>query len=339
MLSCGLNDTEHDVDTQARQIARYIGETLAVEVAPTPWRGRDRLPPFVKELYRFAQIRLLGKDCLLMFDVDQGERSPATVRKHMDLIQKKCDAAIIYVRPQVTAYNRKRLIEQKVPFIVPGNQLYLPMLGLDLREHFKRLRSERPTLSPATQALVLHTLLHGAGDVLIPAELAGRLGYSAMTMTRAFDELEAVQLGEIFMRGRERCLRFGKDRRDLWKKAEPFLRSPVTKRLFIQRATLRSPAILAGLAALARYSMLAPPAHAVHALSRADWKLVRQRHKVVEIREPDVDTQEIEVWSYRPALLADGHRVDPLSLYLSLRGSHDERVEGALEEMMRTLPW
>ncbi len=29
-------------------------------------------------------------------------------------------------------------IAQKVPFIVPGNQLYLPDLGLDLREYFRQ---------------------------------------------------------------------------------------------------------------------------------------------------------------------------------------------------------
>jgi len=330
---------ERHVDIQARQTARYIREALAVDAAPVPWRGRDRLPTLLKERYRFAELRLLGTDCLLMIDFDEAAASPATVRKHMDLVQQKSDAVLIYVRPQVTAYNRKRLIEQKVPFIVPGNQMYLPMLGLDLREHFKRVRAKPPTLGPATQVLVLHTLLREANDLLTPTDLARRLGYSAMTMTRAFDELEAVQLGEIAMRGRERCLRFVKDRRELWKKAEPLLRSPVTKRLFIRRIPLGPPAPLAGLAALAHYSSLAPPAHLAYALGREDWKAVRARHKIVQVPEPDADAQEIEVWSYRPALLADGDRADPLSLYLSLRDSRDERIESALEEMLRMLPW
>jgi hypothetical protein len=327
------------LNNQARQLARYIRETLGVEVVVTPWPGGERLPPFLREQYRFSEIQLLGAPCLLMIDSQDAARSPAAVRKHVDLIQTKRDATVVYVRPQVTAYNRKRLIEQKVSFIVPGNQMYLPTLGIDLREHFKRLRAERPTLSPATQALVIHTLLRGASDVLIPGELAKRLGYSAMTMTRAFNELEAAKLGEVAMQGRERCLRFGQDRRDLWKKSEPLLRSPVTKRLFIQHVKLNSPPVRAGLSALAQYSMLAPPAHAVYALSREDWKSQRRRIKVVEVPEPDAEAQEIEVWSYRPELLADNDRVDPLSLYLSLKGSRDERVEAALEEMMRALAW
>ena len=327
------------MDTQARQIAHYIEETLAIAVTPHPWPGRNRLLPLLQELYRFVEIRLLGTTCLLMVDSEKGERSPATVRKHMDLIQQKCDAVLIYVRQQVTAYNRKRLIEQKVPFIVPGNQMYLPMLGLDLREHFNRLRTQQPRLGPAAQALVLHTLLHGARDLLTPAEVAERLGYSAMTMTRAFDELEAVQFGEISTRGRERCLQLGTDRQELWKKVEPLLRSPVTKRLFIRRIPLGPSALLAGLTALARHSMLAPPTHPQHAVGRVDWKTVRAHHKIIEMPEADADAQEVEVWSYRPALLARGPEVDPLSLYLSLRDSRDERVEAALEEMMKAFRW
>ena len=42
-----------------------------------------------------------------------------------------------------------QLVEQRVPFIVPGNQMYLPPLGLDFREHFRRLQAERPTPTPA----------------------------------------------------------------------------------------------------------------------------------------------------------------------------------------------
>lgn len=48
---------------------------------------------------------------------------------------------------------RKRLIEQKVPLLVPGNQLYLPDLGIDLREYFRKPPTAPDTArSPATQA-------------------------------------------------------------------------------------------------------------------------------------------------------------------------------------------
>jgi len=327
------------VQAVLQNLERYLHDALGAGATITPWRGGERLPHFLKERYRFARVDLLGMHGLLVIDSSHVEQPPATVRKHMDLLRTKQDGEVIYVRDQVTAYNRKRLIEHKVPFIVPGNQMYLPMLAIDLREHFRRLRSEAPTFSPATQAVVLHALLRGAGDLLIPLEMAKQLRYSAMTMTRAFDELEAANLGEVTVRGRERCLRFPGRRQEIWTKAQPFLRSPVAKRLFIRRTELGKNGFRAGLAALAHYSMLAPPEHKTYALSREDWKLLRQRHKAIEVPVLDTDAHEIEVWRYAPALFAKGDVVDPLSLYLSMQGDHDERTEAALEEMMRQLEW
>lgn len=324
---------------ELHELQRYIHDALDVSVKPTPWNGADRLPHFLKEHYRFAQADLLGLHVLFVIDINPEEQSPATVRKHLDLLQPKQHAHLIYVRAQVTAYNRKRLIEQKVPFIVPGNQMYLPMLAIDFREHFRRLREEIPTFSPSTQVVVLYALLRDAGQVLIPTEMAPRLGYSAMTMTRAFDELETASLAGVTVRGRERCLRFNGGRKEIWEKAQPFLRSPVNKRLVIRRPEGMGDGIHAGLTALAHYSMLAPPAHATYALSREDWQALRKRRKIIEVPAQDPDAREIEVWWYPPALFAEQDMVDPLSLYLSLKNDHDERTETALEEMMEKFKW
>ncbi len=326
---------------ELHELERYLHDALGVSVNATPWTGADRLPHFLKERYRFAQAELLGLHVLLVIDTNPKEQSPATVRKHIDMLRTKqhADLIFIYVRAQVTAYNRKRLLEQKVPFIIPGNQMYLPMLGIDLREHFRRLREEIPTFSPSTQVVVLNTLLRDAGQVLIPTEMAPRLGYSAMTMTRAFDELETASLAEVTVRGRERCLRFKGGRKEIWEKAQPFLRSPVNKRLIIRHTESTRSGIHAGLTALAHYSMLAPPDHTTYALSRDDWQALRKRHKIIEVPAQDPDASEIEVWWYPPALFADNGMVDPLSLYLSLKADHDERTETALEEMMEKFKW
>lgn len=324
---------------ELQEFERYVHDALGIAVKTKTWSGADRLPHFLKERYRFAQAELLGLHTLLVIDTNPEEQSPATVRKHLDTLQTKQNADLIYVREQVTAYNRKRLIEQKVPFIVPGNQMYLPMLGIDLREHFRRVREESPIFSPSTQVVVLHALLRDAGQVLVPTEMAPRLGYSTMTMTRAFDELETANLAEVTIRGRERCLRFSGSRKEIWEKAQPYLRSPVNKRLFIRRTEGAKSAIGSGLTALAHYSMLAAPPYTTYALSREDWKALRQRHKIIQVPAQDPDASEIEVWWYPPALFAEHGIVDPLSLYLSLKDDHDERTEAALEEMMEKFRW
>jgi hypothetical protein len=52
----------------------------------------------------------------------------------------------------------------------------------------------------------------------------------------------------------------------------------------------------------------------------------------------------LEVWKYNPETLAGELQnktavVDPLSLYLSLKDSHDERIEMALEQVMEQFIW
>ena len=324
----------------ADNIKSYLDETLGVSVEPEKWEGASRLPHFLRDGYAFFIVALLETPCLLMVPRDEGETTPATIRKHMAQVQDKWPDAVVYVPSSVSAYSRRRLIEQKVPFVVPGNQMYLPPLGIDLREHFRKVRSAPITFSPSTQAVVLHELLYGKGESYTPSGMASRLGYTVMTLTRAFDELEAASLGEVVKEGRELVLRFGDTGKALWEKAQQFLRSPVKRRSYIRPPRTKVPHWVAGLTALARYSMLAPPARPVYALTYEDWKSLKQHDDLAEMAIPiDPDVWEIEVWSYSPRLFAEDEKVDRLSLYLSLRDSQDERVESALEEMLEAVAW
>lgn len=84
MLSCSGTDAEPEVQTELHQLERYLHDALGVTVTTTPWRGGERLPPFLKERYRFAQMDLLGMHGLLVVDANLAEQSPAAVRKHID---------------------------------------------------------------------------------------------------------------------------------------------------------------------------------------------------------------------------------------------------------------
>src|SRR5436190_285935 len=68
---------------------------------------------------------------------------------------------VVFAAASVTAHNRSRLIGQRIGFIVPGNQLYIPELAMDLREHFRASKSRHADgLSPAAQAVLFHHILH-----------------------------------------------------------------------------------------------------------------------------------------------------------------------------------
>lgn len=318
---------------------RYVEETLGITVSPVRWRGRGRVPFFLQDRYAFYEVRILETACVLMVDSGKEEQSPATIHKHMAQVQACTDGGLIYVRDRMTAYNRKRLIAQKVPFVIPGKQMYLPMLGIDLREHFRKLHSEISKFSPAAQTVLLYWLLTETREAVTPSVMAERLSYTAMTMSRAFDELEAADLGEFTTRGRKRCVIFTDQKRELWSKAQLLLRSPVKKRSYVRLLGELPAGARAGLTALAHYTMLDEPAKPVLAVTTREWMTFRQRDNVALVPSHEPEACEIEIWSYDPHLFAKNGLVDRLSLYLSLKDNQDERVEGALRQMMEGLRW
>ena len=323
-----------------RDFERHLKENLDITATTKKWEGVDSLPFFLRDSYTFYEVSLLNTPCLLMVARDNNEQTPATIRKQMLQVQAKWDGEVVYLCSSVSAYNRKRLIEQKVPFVVPGNQMYLPMLGIDLREHFRQIRSAAPgKMSPSTQAVVLHALLYGPKNYT-PSRLANQLGYTVMTLTRVFDELVSLGLGEVVTEGRERVLRFSDGKKDLWQRSREFMRSPVKRRTIIRTPEQKWCGIPAGLTALAHFTLLAPPSTPVYAVSLDDWKSMKLTNAIVELPAAETQSHEVEIWNYSPLLFKEEDDVvDRFSLYLSLQDNVDERVQSALEKMMEEVLW
>jgi DNA-binding MarR family transcriptional regulator len=315
-----------------RALESYLQEVLGLKVKAYPWKGQNKLPFFLVDSYNFYEISLLKRSCLLMVAKEGTEVTPALVRKLWEEVLKKWDGLCIFVQSAISTYNRKRLIEHRIPFVIPGTQIFLPDLGIELREHFRTLRAPKKFFSPATQALVIFALHQTTYESLIPSEMTKELGYTQMTLSRAFDELEDAGIGTINRKGRERLWIFNGSKRELWEQTKPMLRSPVKLRVWIKD---KKPKIFAGLSALAHFTMLNPPSLPVYATSWEEWKKSGRQ----ELPSPEGATFELEVWYYDPFLFANKNMVDLFSLYLSLEANMDERIESALEELMRKIKW
>ncbi len=66
---------------------------------------------------------------------------------------------------------------------------------------------------------------------------------------------------------------------------------------------------------------------------------MRLQESMFELTTDEPGSIELEIWKYPPELFANNDMVDPLSLFLSLKSSKDERVEMALEELQERFPW
>lgn len=314
-----------------KNLERYLLDVLDVQPKYTSWQSKNCLPLFILNSYDFYECNLLKNSCLLMIPKEGIVVTPANVKKHMDQVQSKWAGLCIYVNSAISSYNRHRLIRNRVPFIIPHNQMFLPELGIDLREYFFQTKSKRQEFSPATQAVIIYSLCHFAkGMKFASAQLAEVLGYSRMTLSRAFDELEANSIGEFHKEGRVRWWLFEGSKSDLWNQTTPFLRNPVKQLIWIKG---EKPKIKAGLTALSEYSSLNPPKVPVFAVGIEQWKQW-EKNGVQVLPISEEAWAELEIWHYNPSLFAFRNVVDPFSLYLSLQESKDERVESALQEMM-----
>ena len=323
-------------------VQRYLHDTLGITPQVRRWTSEHKLPYFLRDAFELLVLELMDRPVLLAVDKSAGNLALAGLRSQFDKLRTLAGRQVIYVTGTLASYERRRLIEQKVPFIVPGNQLYLPDLGIDLREYFRQ-RPQVPgtALSPATQAMLITALLRKPWQPdWQPAEIVAKLGYTPMTLSRTVKELTATGIATLRNKGRTRWLRMERTAAETWEHAKPLLRSPVKRRVWANPIPQLIPphVRLAGLSALARYSMLAEPEWPIYALSPIQWKTATQAGMEI-LPEQQPSACEWQLWHYNPALAPDAATVDPLSLTLSLEGETDDRVQLALGELREHYPW
>ncbi len=326
----------------AENLEDYLVNSLGITASIDEWVGSGSLPQILKGNYTILHSKISGIDCLFLVPGNDFDPTPGALEKHIDLLKRSWNGQVVFVPSAISSYKRKRLIQRSIPFIVPTKQMYLPALGLALHELFPGKSRCAEMLSPSAQLLVIAAVLGMKVNDFPLSDLAKKLGYQAMTMTRVSRELDCAGLARLETRGRDRRMTWlAGDAKSLWESALNRLSSPVGRRIWVSEAGIQGNLLLSGLSALSAYSMLASPGNTAVAVHRTELSRFLQEHslQVIDQSETDSDSVEIEVWKYSPAVLATEGKVDRLSLFLSLRESADERVQEALSEMMRDLKW
>lgn len=321
-----------------KNLEAYLHETLHTPVRFERWRGEAALPAYLTGQYDFFDGTVGSVHILFLRSVE--EPVPSAAKKHERTLQQNWIGPVAFVFERITPRTRQRMVSEGLSFVVPGNQVYLPALGVNLRERYQTRMQTTDRLRPSAQVLFLHALTGRSPASGTPSGLARRLGYTAMAMGQALNQLEDAKLVNVHKEGRERLFELAGEPADLWQRAQPLLASPISRRRYLVGvAPSERIGLAAGLSALTTYSALAEPTVPVVALDRVTTKSLLDARGVQELPTADEADLEVEVWSYKPGTLSEEPAVDRLSLYLSLRDDTDERVHSALDEMMRGVTW
>ncbi|HZS18072.1 MAG TPA: hypothetical protein VFA51_09095 [Candidatus Udaeobacter sp.] len=324
------------------QLLDYIEKITGLRPHPSGAPNRMlTLPLFIRDRYHLIQTRILGTDLALAIesrDWDQG--SAGEYAAHAASLTQQLGEPVALVLARAPSHLRNRLVQSGVPFIVPGNQFFVPFLAADLREWIPRLKSApKNRLSAVAQLLIIFHLRRESLEGVSLQKIAKRLGYSPMMISAAKDELESADLVKPVRQQRSLTLRFPARGKDLWSIAEPKLDSPVRKTYWVQWEKPDYPALLAGLSALSRKSMLEDDQVRTYALDQSNVRRWLEKGTFRGAPGPHEATTRIEAWMYNPLLLGDKMAVDDLSLFLSLRDSPDDRVQQQLKNLIDAIPW
>ena len=322
------------------QLQTYLRDVLGTAVADVkPCVDAYRLPYFLQDEFNFLTVHIAGTGVVLAIPKPQANPSLKNIRAQLARAEAELGHPVAYCPPALASYERRNLIEQKQAFIVAGNQMYLPDIGIDLREYFSKARTKKiDVFSPSTQAMLIWRLLnHPVQQQWYASDVGTTLGYSLMTANRAIRELESAELVESEMNGHVRVVKFLHTNEQIWQKAQPYLKTPVKRSVWIKPPKKSSVYRLAGLSALAQKSNLASPSETCYAMSGIAW--TKLQNKIDHLPQAVPGLSELQLWSYQPDMVGKSTMVDPLSLWISLKEDVDPRIQMALDEMMREIVW
>lgn len=317
-------------------LKKYLKEALGIEIDLSPLKldKLKTLPIFIVNEYDFQLIKLYRKDILLV--IVKNSFTSDRLRKHLDIINAAFNVITVAVIYQLEAYNRLRLIEKKIPFIIPGKQMYLPDLLIDLKEFGSSPKEQPVSMQPATQLLVLFHLQVESLEGINLKSIAEKLNYDAMTITRAVYYLHNT--GLCTLQGtKEKFLHFESNKGELWKKTEPLMNNPVKKSIYYSGHPFGSDFYKTNINALAHYTDLNDDVIEYFAVKPGYTQWIGGANLIKT--SPLEGNICIEEWKYNPYLLAKDGYVDPLSLYLCFRNNPDERITMALDQIIEKTAW
>jgi len=334
------------------EIEKYLKEALDFDsvISTLPADRQNSLPLYLKGSYQLSEIQLLGYSMLLAKPNDWQFWKLDQLENNLNTLGRTFQKKIILMLPEITTINRKRLINRRINFIVPGKQLFLPELLIDLQERFFKPKSHSKTrhLLPSAQFLLLYHIIHRHDVWQLEKhslkDIANKTGYSAVAIRSAVDDLIYHEL--ILLTGtKEKYIQFSDDRHDLWRKAdgENLLTTPVLKTVYIDKKPEKPFMLLSNASAMPEYTDLNPSKKPFYALDKDTFYNIEKENGWHSLNSVD-GTFCLEIWKYNPLKLAgemlnDSPVVDPLSLYLSLKNTRDERLEMGLEQILEKFIW
>lgn len=266
----------------------------------------------------------------------KGEVGLVMLRKDRTRVEKETKRNCALFLDHTSFYIKEKLMDEGIPFVIRGKQIYLPFLGYFLADTHERDIQPVHCISFLTQKMLLTAIYERWNEIKISAA-AEKLGVSKMSASRCFDELEYLNINVLNMKGKSRVIAVPGNLKQLWNEIHVILRSPVIRKYVLSEDIKLEKK--AGISALCEYTLLSDNQYPTYAVTKKELKEsgVKDRRQV-RITE-DIGCVVLELGYF---IHFDGKNVeDPFSTALSFTDAEkeDERIRIAIKQMLEEHVW
>lgn len=271
----------------------------------------------------------------LLFAEPKGKvLSPRSLALTAGILYERFNLPIVYLLPVCPAYERQRLIDKDVYFVVSDKYAHLPMLVANERI---RKAKQAKKLSLVAQFLLLYHLQIESLEGLAAQDMKDKIPYSYSSITLGITCLADLGLCKKVSDGSKRkVLHFEETPSILWDNAQPYLINPIVQRVYCDEFHSYAHYPICGINALAHYTWLNPDPERSIMMNIKQFKQLKDSGAIIRPNEFDGDII-IETWKY-PPVSKQGYNaewVDRLSLAITLRDETDPRVESEVERLIK----
>lgn len=312
-------------------LTQYLDVLLGENVIVSALNDEDVacLPIYITSAYKIYALKLLGKEVVLLCNLGEMQFAPAQLRKQKEIVENKMGKTAVFAFESIASYNLQRLILQRVNYIIPQRQMFIPDLLLDLRP-LKGTQKLNDVIPVIAQCMVLYHLQINNLTGKTALEIANLFDVSYPNVNRALRWLK--EKGFVTLAGgKTKRISFTYDGEALWKAVKQHLVNPIERTVYTD-ATLND-TLLSGISALSRYTM-------INTEEMKTYAVYKERFKELGVAtDKEFGVNCIEIWKYNPQYFSVDGMVDKLSLFLTLKDNEDERIQIELESMINNIKW
>ena len=316
----------------------YLQDILDKNTVVKKWNAKGKLNLNLVGSYKYYLVNIMEIDFLLINPLYN--QSIPTLKAQASIISKKTGYNVGILLDDITNYRKKRLIQEKIPFVCLNNQIFLPFIGTYLEKCTKKQiqKETREKFTPTMQLIYLW-ILYNDYNIITQNLISEKTSISPMSISRSLDFFVSIGLMEYATKGKTgRKKEYSyKNKKEFFTNGRNYLINPIKKSFYTDNLPDDMKIYISGLSALGEQTMLGEPNNTIVATtdkiaSEFDIPVIPSN---VAIDEP---LTEVEIMKYDISILTKNKYVDPITLIYSLEET-DDRIEIAIEEMMEDYEW